>query len=33
MIKSSLMDLILMPGYLLGPLCFGGFGLTTLSNQ
>jgi hypothetical protein len=33
MIESSLMDLIPVPGYLLGSFCFGYFGLTTLSNQ
>jgi hypothetical protein len=32
-IESSLMDLIPMPGHLLGPFGSGDFGLTTLSNQ
>ncbi len=32
-IKCSLIDLIPMPGYLLGPFCFCGFGLTALPNQ
>ncbi len=32
-IKSSLMDLVPMPGHLLGPFCSGYFGLIALSNQ
>jgi hypothetical protein len=32
-IECSLMDLILIAGYLFGPFGLSGFGLTVLSNQ